>query len=509
MIAMNDKEGNEKEQTTLMTDVKVDSKALKNICKRPVDWFWRKYKDHVVDVNGRKYAYIDNGSNILAVAHLDTVIDVRTKFNFNEYSRNKLKIIKCPSLDDRLGVYIILDMLPGILGEGWADILLTTDEEKGKSTASLFMDKYKDEKEYNWIVEFDRKGGRISKDDDAVLYSYFYDATDFKKALNDAGFEKLGRGSFTDISLMQDLGVKAFNVAVGYFANHSTKAFMYPIQTEYSVANFLSFYRANYDVKFEHKRWVTQTYKAPHHDGNYGYGGSYGYGGTQSYLPYSRATPNNTGIQAVGSMFKPADVVYNRRYTSKTKAIYIIDNVYEYEGGEFKYDLKSVDGVYSIMRLEEEHVERAYDICTYCFRKGHTWTYYDDLGMFLLCDTCREFIYDGEAMCEECLDLFIPTEENIGPTWGALCDTCNNEVVIRPGDVVVFSLADEEEVKGVPFYVTGSIGSNGCVKLWDGENAYENHGIGYSTTMLTTIRNGLTPQEFVDEFEGQTWAYKV
>ncbi|MCP6726064.1 hypothetical protein NL526_28810, partial [Klebsiella pneumoniae] len=65
--------------------------------------------------------------------------------------------------DDRLGLYYIMEILPS-LGIN-VDVLLTTDEEIGQSSASEF--KKAEGKQYNWMFMFDRHGyGNV------VMYQY-------------------------------------------------------------------------------------------------------------------------------------------------------------------------------------------------------------------------------------------------------------------------------------------------------------------------------------------------
>src|SRR5687767_14937641 len=89
--------------------------------------------------------YIDRGGSVLAVAHLDWVMRRKPMLS-------KQGIIQCPQLDDRLGVWVILDVLPAIGVQ--VDVLLTDSEEVGASTAGYFIPK----KDYNWVFSFDRAG---------------------------------------------------------------------------------------------------------------------------------------------------------------------------------------------------------------------------------------------------------------------------------------------------------------------------------------------------------------
>ncbi len=500
MNAMADKE---------ITRPRVDNKRLKDICKRPEDWFWRKYKDNVIESDsGRKCIYIDNGSNVLAVAHIDTVIDVRKQFNFNTYTRNETRVIKCPSLDDRLGVYIILDMLPSLLGKDWADILLTTDEEASKSTADVFMDARKEEKEYNWIVEFDRKGGHLTKGEDAVLYNYIIGGTDFKSALHEAGFAKLARGTFTDISDMEDMGVKAFNVAVGYHNNHSTKAFMHPIQTEYSVTNFIKFYNENKDTRFEHTKQTYRSFRASPHRTLAPYNDR---AWNQSSMNYTYARVLRTGLEVEGAGFQLGDIVYNRRYKPESKVICAVAEVFEFDNGEYKYDVRNIDNSFTTPMVQEMHLVRANDVCSYCLTPSSpTWLYFDDSGMFYLCDMCRMFIMGGETMCEDCHEMFMPDKCEVSNSWPLICPSCIRAALLRPGDVVVFSLPEASSaVNGVPFLITGHAGDSGHFTLWDGERVYENDGAGYDSAWLQPIQYGVTMETFLINYGSQGWSART
>lgn len=205
--------------------MKIKHDLLKATLAKPVPKF----------LNGAQYKYIDNGKHILAVAHLDTVQQsdhyYRVKFGgqWRVYS---------PKHDDRLGVYTILHHLPLLLGENTYDILLTTDEEYGMSTARLFTSG----KRYKWIFQFDRAGT------DAVVYQY--DNPQWVSSLQSANW-KIGRGSYSDISELSHLGACAVNIGVGYHNNHAIDAYM--VEQEYyaSIAKFVDFWKTYNKVRFE------------------------------------------------------------------------------------------------------------------------------------------------------------------------------------------------------------------------------------------------------------------
>jgi len=182
--------------------------------------------------DGFAFYYKDNGSDILAIAHMDSVQD-KPNFDYAKWQFSGREILMSPWLDDRLGVYTICEWLPK-LGIKF-DILLTTDEEKGKSTGELFVPD--PERKYKWMFQFDRMGN------DVVMYQYRNDAA--LKKLEECGF-KTGYGSASDISKMDDLGCLGFNFGIGYENAHSKDAWAdLQVATE-QVAKFLKFFQKHH-----------------------------------------------------------------------------------------------------------------------------------------------------------------------------------------------------------------------------------------------------------------------
>ncbi len=188
--------------------------------------------------NCGRYAHKDNGSNILAVAHCDWV-DACHKIEIGEL------YVKTPRLDDRLGVYTILDLLPKM--DINVDILLTTDEEIGASTADLFVPS----KKYNWIVEFDRRGV------DAATYHYYGMDKYAEKYFN------VVTGSFSDISFM-DIGCCGINVGVGYYREHSRDCFVNLGDYCRQMIKFKKFYNRFKDVSIPHVSAARKYYYKKH-----------------------------------------------------------------------------------------------------------------------------------------------------------------------------------------------------------------------------------------------------
>jgi hypothetical protein len=187
----------------------------------------------IFESKGGLHAHKDNNSKILAVAHLDTVQKAHARMAMVQLERDTL--IFSPVLDDRLGVYTILHALP-LMGIK-IDILFTENEERGMSTAADFTT----EKQYNWIVEFDREGS------DAVTYNYDWD--------DDVGrYFKLGVGSYSDICELEHLGCKGLNIGVGYRNPHTRRAYFVVEEYLAQMRKFAKFYRDNHDRKFAHEK---------------------------------------------------------------------------------------------------------------------------------------------------------------------------------------------------------------------------------------------------------------
>ncbi len=150
-----------------------------------------------------RHIYIDRGSSVLAVAHLDSV-KVPKFFWCNN------KVIACPSIDNRLGAWIILHGLPsmGI----YPDVLLTENEESCNSTGEDFQP---GEVKWNWMFSFDRMN------EDVVLYQY--GGGKLQEAIKSHGFA-IGNGSYSDISSMGSLEIEGANFGCGMEDYHSDNA---------------------------------------------------------------------------------------------------------------------------------------------------------------------------------------------------------------------------------------------------------------------------------------------
>lgn len=230
-----------------------DRAELRRICEMPEREFASHYRlgtYRVEQVGADFYCYQDNGSNILAVAHLDTVAyttDRGCQFVDTEAG----PVVFSRALDDRLGAYIILDLLPklGIV----CDVLLTVGEESGQSTARFFDSP----KSYNWMIEFDRGGT------DVVLYQYDDKET---AALVEATGATVGDGIFSDISVLDHLDCKGFNWGVGYRDYHGPRSHAFLDDTFEMLEYFVLFHADNADEYLFHDSTVYPVTRVDYDD---------------------------------------------------------------------------------------------------------------------------------------------------------------------------------------------------------------------------------------------------
>lgn len=166
-----------------------------------------------------RHIYIDRGSPILGVAHLDSVRSP-THFWLNH------RYLSCPTIDNRLGLWVILYGLP-LIGIT-VDVLLTENEEVGASTASDFDPP----KEYNWAFSFDRTGT------DVACYQYLSgNLTELLKPYD----LRATHGSYSDVADL-DIGVVGMNFGCGMYNYHSDGAYANLAELDKQMMRFANFY---------------------------------------------------------------------------------------------------------------------------------------------------------------------------------------------------------------------------------------------------------------------------
>lgn len=172
-----------------------------------------------------QFEFHDNGADVLFVAHLDTVQDGVPKITkVNEKTRE----IFHPCLDNRLGLLAIRALIPHFI-KGPYDVLLTTGEESGKSTAREFA---RDHKEimgrYKVAISFDRGF------ETPALYSSLRDKK-WREAIAALGF-KPESGSFSDTTILADAGMRIVNLPCGMRDYHGKKAYAKLAELEHSLS---------------------------------------------------------------------------------------------------------------------------------------------------------------------------------------------------------------------------------------------------------------------------------
>lgn len=203
----------------------IDYGIMKTFMNAPIDDF--QVFGEVTQTPDGIYIHKDRGSNILAVAHLDSV-NPYDHFYVNNFAG--VDHVFSTRLDDRLGAYIILSLLPE-LGIS-TDVLLTEGEEIGKSTAKHF----RTDKQYKWMFSFDRRG------DGAVHYRY--NRAEWLAILK-KHFGSVLHGSVSDIDYLSHLGCCGVNVGTGYHEEHHLMAHANMAETASQVGKFMQFYQTH------------------------------------------------------------------------------------------------------------------------------------------------------------------------------------------------------------------------------------------------------------------------
>lgn len=208
----------------------IDRLRLQQICRMPIDAFSKMGKRYDPP-GGKPYFFIDNGADVLAIAHTDVhYMGKPTHFSIAKMAHDTRYF--CPSMDDRAGVYALTDYLPKV-GLNF-DILLTTDEENLNSSAQWFVPPKG--KKYNWMFMFDRAGVGV------VMYDYEnYDST---KLLRNSGWQ-IESGSYSCIVELEHLRCKGFNFGVGYHDQHTLNCYLSEKEFLYNMRRFISFYKTN------------------------------------------------------------------------------------------------------------------------------------------------------------------------------------------------------------------------------------------------------------------------
>lgn len=231
--------------------IKHNYKIFKEICLWSPEQIAKKYGLKEKESSHGKYWHLNNRSNVLGIAHTDSVSNLK---HFRIINLPDETIIYNTSLDDRAGVYVLLYVLPQ-LGIN-VDVLLTEGEEVGRSTGEEYAYDVMTEHNYNWMFQFDRGY------DEVALYQY-EDNTNWKRIIKEI-WGKVDYGLFSDISFMDCMGICGLNIPTGYRDYHMSSAHIYMSVLNYNLGRFKKFYDTYKNIKF-------------HYEDKYTYKRSYGY----------------------------------------------------------------------------------------------------------------------------------------------------------------------------------------------------------------------------------------
>ena len=207
------------------------------------------------------FVYAQGELPILLVAHLDTVHKELPKIIHYDKIKQILSSPEGIGGDDRCGVYMIFE----IVKHYKCSVLFCEDEEIGAKGAEKFTrSKVSKGLEFNYIMEFDRKGSN-----DAVFYDCCND--EFENFITKKFF-KTAYGSFSDISVIApELGCAAVNLSCGYYNAHTKDEYVVWSEMQKSILAACDIISSTTDEDiFE---YVDGMYYGDRYDWNYGYGG--------------------------------------------------------------------------------------------------------------------------------------------------------------------------------------------------------------------------------------------
>lgn len=213
-----------------MKNVHFENKKFENICKMSQTTL-KKYletelKGVYKDVtSGDGFLFAKGDLPILLLAHLDTVHKTLPKTIVYDLTNGSIYSTNGIGGDDRCGVYMILE----IIKKYNCSVLFCEDEEIGGVGAKKFIKTdLANELEFNYAIEFDRKGSH-----DAVFYDC--DNEDFEEFITE-DFYKTAYGSFSDISVVAPfLKCAAVNLSCGYYNAHTENEYVILSEMDASI----------------------------------------------------------------------------------------------------------------------------------------------------------------------------------------------------------------------------------------------------------------------------------
>jgi hypothetical protein len=264
---------------------------------------------YFVNEVGGFLGWVHRGGKVLAVAHMDFI-------GSGVVHKNNHKKVVSSALDDRLGVYAAMEVLPAMGVE--CDVLLCDDEESANSSMQSIGMRFL--QKYNWIIELDCAGVQ------AITYNY----KSMEGALSTV-WDRVHRGAFSDITSVEHVcPIGAFNAGVGYHAQHTESCYVNIEEFLQAMSKVKKFYDMYEDVKFIEEDNLDSD-GAPHENmamywnEDYAANDSFYWQGNKDYQEYLRRRPTDHD--------DPADkfIHYNREQFLRGDGAPIDDNEGELE----------------------------------------------------------------------------------------------------------------------------------------------------------------------------------
>lgn len=169
-------------------------------------------------VQHRRYLFLKRSQRanpVLAVVHLD-VHGGDNHPAAQWLTQDNVLYLRSRALDDRLGLWMLLELAHRGCD---FDLLFTTDEEIGQSSATEFAHDYAGKYSPAWLLEIDRRRIRADTWQPSVVM-YQYETPELRKRCEDAGFV-VERGTSTDIRFLEEFSVAGFNFSAAYQGEHT------------------------------------------------------------------------------------------------------------------------------------------------------------------------------------------------------------------------------------------------------------------------------------------------
>ena len=248
------------------------NKKFENICKmsqlrlkKYVEMKLRKTHNDITVGDG--FVFAKGAFPVLLLAHLDTVHDLLPGLIMYDGEKGTISCAEGIGGDDRCGVYMVLE----IVKKYNCSVLFCEDEENGGIGARKFIKTdLANELEFNYAIEFDRRGSN-----DAVFYDC--DNDDFTKFITKE-FYKKAHGSFSDICVVAPfVKCAAVNLSCGYYNAHTESEYVVLHEMEKSIEEACKILdRTTENDKFEYIENDYSDYYGAYGGSYYGaYGGSY------------------------------------------------------------------------------------------------------------------------------------------------------------------------------------------------------------------------------------------